>query len=205
MFIMHITSTRQIPGYCRKCRPLVENKGSLTIKRTHLARQDADALDEAPLPGVLGPNLETEEAGEEEGPPEVVDELADLLGRHRDEALVAALLAILLLEDDGRHTPSLALLGREVPARGVPRHGEDHLVVLRVRPRVTREVVERRRQEFVDVVIWGGNRCGGGGEVPADEGEGERLKWSPEEHGGRRLVVAGVGFLGGGMKNATRR
>jgi hypothetical protein len=88
-------------------------------------------------------------SGEEEGPPEVVDELADLLGLHGDEVLVAALLAVLLLEYDCWDTPGLALLGGQVPPRGGAWHGEDHLVVLGVRARVVGEVAVRRERGSV--------------------------------------------------------
>ena len=117
----------------------------------------------------------------------MVDELADLLGLHGDEALVAALLAVLLLEDDGGDAPGLALLGGDVAARGGARHGEDHLVVLGVRPRVAREVAVRRGERVGAVVVRRGDDRlrGGGGEVAAEEGEGEGegLERSPEEHG----------------------
>ena len=77
-----------------------------------------------------------------------------------------------------------------------PRHGEDHLVVLGVRPRVAREVREWWREELVEVVVRRGDH-GGGGEVAAEEREGEGLEGSPEEHGHRRrLLVGGVGFWG---------
>jgi len=115
----------------------------------------------------------------------MVDELADLLGLHGDEALIATLLAVLLLEDDGGDAPGLPLLGGDVAARGGARHGEDHLVVLGVRPRVAREVVVRRGERVGAVVVRrGGDRLRGGcGEVAAEEGEGEGLERSPEEHG----------------------
>lgn len=44
----------------------------------------------------------------------MVDELADLLGLHKDEALVVAFLIVLLLENDGQHPVALALLGCHV-------------------------------------------------------------------------------------------
>lgn len=50
----------------------------------------------------------------------MVDELADLFGLYRDEALVAALLGVLPLEEDGWHPCDLALLGRNVTPRGGP-------------------------------------------------------------------------------------
>lgn len=115
----------------------------------------------------------------------MVDELADLLGLNGDEALVAALLPVLLLEDDGGDPPGLALLGGHVAPRRGARHGEDHLIVLGVRPRVAREVVVRRG-ERVDGLVGGHERLsggGGGGEVAAEEGESEGLERSPEEHG----------------------
>lgn len=113
----------------------------------------------------------------------MVDELADLLGLNGDEALVAALLPVLLLEDDGGDPPGLALLGGHVAPRRGARHGEDHLIVLGVRPRVAREVVVRRGKK-VDGLVGGHERLsGGGGEVAAEEGESEGLERSPEEHG----------------------
>jgi hypothetical protein len=136
---------------------------------------------------VLRPDLEPEQSGEEEGPPEVVDELADLLGLHGDEVLVAALLAVLLLEDDCGDTPGLALLGGQVPPRGGARHGKDHLVVLGVRARVVEEVVVRRGEGVRLVEVRRGDgRLGDGGEVAAEGGGGSRF-------GG----VAGGAWLGG--------
>jgi hypothetical protein len=114
----------------------------------------------------------------------VVDELADLLGLHGDEVLVAALLAVLLLEDDCWDTPGLALLGGQVPPRGGAWHGEDHLVVLGVRARVVGEVAVRRGEGIRLVEVrWGDGRLGSGGEVAAEAGEGQGLEGSPEEHG----------------------
>lgn len=111
----------------------------------------------------------------------MVHELADLLGLHGDEALVAALLSVLLLEDDAGDPPGLALLGGQVPPRGGARHGEDHLIVLGVWPRVALEVLVRRGEQ-IDVLVGGYERLRRrGGEVAAEEGEG--LEWSPEEHG----------------------
>lgn len=151
----------------------------------YLPRQDADALDELTLSSVLGPDLEPEQPGEEEGPAEVVDELADLLGLHGDEALVAALLAVLLLEDDGGYPSGLALLDGQVAPRKGAGHGEDHLVVLGVRPRVPGEVIVRMGERVGGAVVRrGGDRLGGFcGEVAAEDVEGEGLERSPEEHG----------------------
>lgn len=87
----------------------------------------------------------------------MADELADLLGLHGDEVLLAALL----LEDDGRHSAGLALLGCHVTHGGGLRHGENHLA---------RGVLQRWGRE-VDAVV----DHGGGG-----EGLG-----SPEKHGSR--------------------
>jgi hypothetical protein len=99
---------------------------------------------------------------------------------------VAALLAVLLLEDDCGDTPGLALLGGQVPPRGGARHGKDHLVVLGVRARVVEEVVIRRGEGVRLVEVRRGDgRLGDGGEVAA-EGGGSRF-------GG----VAGGAWLGG--------
>lgn len=46
----------------------------------------------------------------------MVDKLADLVGLDGDEALVAAVLAVLLLEDDAGDAPDLALLGSDALA-----------------------------------------------------------------------------------------
>ena len=48
----------------------------------------------------MGADLEVEEMGDEEGAAEVVDEFSDLVGAAGDEALVAAALAVFLLEHD---------------------------------------------------------------------------------------------------------
>ena len=62
--------------------------------------QDAYGQDEVSLGVKVGVDLEVEEAGEEEGAAEVVDEFSDLVGADEDEALVVAVLAIFLLELD---------------------------------------------------------------------------------------------------------
>ena len=62
--------------------------------------QDAYGQDEVSLGVKVGVDLEVEEAGEEEGAVEVVDEFSDLVGADGDEALVVAVLAIFLLELD---------------------------------------------------------------------------------------------------------
>lgn len=54
----------------------------------------------------------------------MIDELADLLGLNGHEALVATLLSVLLLEDDGGTRPalrSLAATWRPEEARGTAR------------------------------------------------------------------------------------
>ena len=62
--------------------------------------QDAYGQDEVSLGVKVGVDLEVEEAGEEEGAVEVVDEFSDLVGADGDEALGVAVLAIFLLELD---------------------------------------------------------------------------------------------------------
>lgn len=78
----------------------------------------------------------------------MVDKLAYLLGLDRDEALVAALLAVGLLEDDARHPPHLPLLGRDVLPGTRPGDRQDRLIVLRVRPREPLQVIQRRLRRF---------------------------------------------------------
>lgn len=112
----------------------------------------------------------------------MVDELADLIGPNGDEALVAALLSVLLLEHDGGDPPGLALLGGYVAPRRGARDGEDHLIVLSVWPRVAREVVVRRGERVGGLVGRHKGLDGCGGEVAAEEGEGEGLERSPDEH-----------------------
>ena len=55
----------------------------------------------------------------------MVNELSDLSGTNGNEALVAAVLPILLLEDDARHATSLALLGGYALPRCSARNRED--------------------------------------------------------------------------------
>lgn len=61
------------------------------------------------------------------------DELLDLVGLDGDEALVAAVLAVLLLEHDARDAPRLAFLGGDVLAGGGSRDGAYGLGILGVR------------------------------------------------------------------------
>lgn len=129
-----------------------------------LSRQDSNFLDDVPG-SKLGADLELEEAGEKEGPAEVVDELAYLLVLDRDEALVAALLAVGLFEDDARHSPHLPLLGRDVLPRTRSGDRQYRLRVLRVRPR-----------EPVQVLQW--HRCRVPRGLPGDGGG--RLRERPE-------------------------
>lgn len=86
------------------------------------------------------------EAGEEEGPAEVVDEFSDLVGADGDEAFVSAVLAIFLLEDNARHAPDASLLRRNVLPGVRAGNGEDRLIVLGIRARKAVEVRERLRQ-----------------------------------------------------------
>lgn len=78
------------------------------------------------------PDLEIEEPGKKKGTAEVFDELADLVILDRDKALVAAVLAVLLLEDDAGDAPGLALLGGDALARVGPRDRQYGLSVLGV-------------------------------------------------------------------------
>lgn len=74
----------------------------------------------------------------------MVDKLADLVGLDGDEPLVAAVLAVLLLEDDAGDAPALTLLGGDALAGAEPRDRHDGLGVLGVGPR------EGLRLRFVD-------------------------------------------------------
>lgn len=58
------------------------------------------------------------EPGEEERAAEMIDELADLVGANGDEALVAAVLAVLLLEDDAGNAAGLSLFRGDAFAGG---------------------------------------------------------------------------------------
>jgi len=106
------------------------------------------------------------EAGEEEGAAEVVDKFSDLVGADGDEAFVAAVLAVLLLEDDARHAPDASLLGGNVLAGVGAGDSEDHLIVLGIRARKAGKVSEGLRLRRVED---GGGR--GLGEVAAVRGE----------------------------------
>lgn len=98
------------------------------------ARQNADLLEDiVVLVKSRGPEFEIKDSGEEEGAAEVVDELSDLGGPDGNEALVAAVLAVLLLEEDGGDAAGLALLGGDVGSGLGPGDRHDCLVVLWVR------------------------------------------------------------------------
>lgn len=90
------------------------------------------------------------EAGEEEGPAEVVDEFSDLVGADGDEAFVATVLAIFLFEDDARQAPGASLLRRNVLAGVRAGNSEDRLIVLGIRARKAVEVGERLRLRRVE-------------------------------------------------------
>lgn len=60
-------------------------------------------------------------------------ELLDLIGLDGDEALVAAVLAVLLLEHDARYSPRLTFLGGDVLAGGGAWYGPYGLGILGVR------------------------------------------------------------------------
>lgn len=72
----------------------------------------------------------------------MINELSDLIGTDRDEALIAAVLAILLVEDDARDPTGLALFGGDDAAGGGARDGEDGFGVPRVRRGEAFEVCE---------------------------------------------------------------
>lgn len=108
------------------------------------------------------------EAGEEEGPAEVVDEFSDLVSANGDEAFVTAVLAVLLLEDDARHAPDASLLGGNVLARVRAGNSEDRLIVLGIRARKAVEIRERLRLRLRRVKDGSGR---GLGEVAAVRGE----------------------------------
>lgn len=96
------------------------------------ARQNADILDNLVGGIEVGADLHVEEPGEEEGSADKGDELLDLACADGDEALVAAVMAVLLLEDDAGDAAGLALLGGE-PGAGVGAwDGEDSLRILRI-------------------------------------------------------------------------
>lgn len=149
------------------------------------ARQDADALDDMEIIiSILifivefGPNLKAEEAGEEEGAAEVVDEFPDLVSADRDEAFVAAVLAVFLFEDDAGEAAGLALLGGDVFAGVRAGDGEDGFVVFWIGAGKAGEVGEG----FGLGRVEDGGSGGGVGEVAAEGGEcGEEV--TREKHG----------------------
>lgn len=111
--------------------------------------QNANIFDD--LIGVkVGEDVKLEEAGEEEGAAEMRDELPDLVSTDGDEALVATVLAVFLLEHDARDATRFPLLRRDVRPGLFARDREDRLVVLWVRPRKAfkvRQLLRLRRVE----------------------------------------------------------
>ncbi|GFZ06667.1 ribosomal protein L25/Gln-tRNA synthetase, anti-codon-binding domain-containing protein [Actinidia rufa] len=83
----------------------------------YLSRQHSNLLDDV-FGLEFGPDLEVEEPGKEEGAAKAGDDPPDLVGLDGDEALVAAVLAILLLEHDAGDAAGLALLGGDGLAGG---------------------------------------------------------------------------------------
>lgn len=120
----------------------------------NLVGQNANIFND--LIGVeVGEDMELEEAGEEEGAAEMRDELPDLVSTDGDEALVATVLAVFLLEHDAGDPPRFALLRRDVRPGLFARDREDRLVVLWVRPRKAFKVRQLLRLRRVE-------ECGGG-------------------------------------------
>lgn len=121
--------------YHRFCYSLSETKLTKTGRnreREYLAGQNADLLDDIVGIKAGGPDFEIKEPGEKEGAAEVFDELADLVGLHGYESLVAAVLAVLLLKNDAGDAPGLALLGGNARAGLGARDCDDRLRVLRI-------------------------------------------------------------------------
>ena len=75
----------------------------------------------------------------------MIHELLNLIALNRNDALVAAVLAVLRLEDDARNAAGLPLLGGDALAGGIARDCEDRLVVLGVGPGESIQVGEYRR------------------------------------------------------------
>lgn len=100
----------------------------------YLAWQDANFLKDVSFGIKVGANLNLKKPREEERATKMIDELPDLIGTYRDEALVAAVLAVFLLEDDAGHPAGPALFDGGVGARNRPWNGENGLVVLWVWP-----------------------------------------------------------------------
>lgn len=74
----------------------------------------------------------------------MVNELPDLIGLHRNEPLVAAVLPILLLEHYAGNSASFSLLGGDVLAGDSSRDCIDSLRVLRVGSWEPVEICQRR-------------------------------------------------------------
>lgn len=85
-------------------------------KDDYLARQNADVFDDIVVVVIieLRNNAELEETREEERATEVINKLPDLVSLDGDEALVTAVLTILLLKHDARNASDFPLLGRYV-------------------------------------------------------------------------------------------
>ena len=83
----------------------------------------------------------------------MVDKLSNLVGPHRNDALVAAVLAVFLL----KHAADFALLGRNVLAGGAARNGAYDFLVFGIRSGQAFEVCKRW---WFDGVLENG---GGGG------------------------------------------
>lgn len=90
----------------------------------------------------------------------MIDEFSGLSGTDGDEALVATVLAILLVEHDAGDAASLALFGRNDPPRSGARYGKDRLGVFGVRPRKTFKV--REWWEIKRFLVDGGSGSGSG-------------------------------------------
>ena len=138
----------------------------------YLSRQHSNLLDD-----VLGlefrPDLEVEEPGEEEGAAEAGDEPPDLVGLDGDEALVATVLAVLLLEHDAGDAVGLALLGGDGLAGGGAWDCADGLGMFGV-----------WFGEIIEVYRWGfgvlkHSRCRVLAEVPEAEGSYEHRAVDP--------------------------
>lgn len=74
-----------------------------------------------------------EEAREEEGTAEMVNEFPDLIGANGNEAFVTTEVTVFLFEDDARNAADFTFLGGDVFAGIFAGNGEDGFVVLWVR------------------------------------------------------------------------
>lgn len=148
-----------------------------------LSRQNPNFLDD--LIGLkIGSDFEIKQTRQKERPAQVVDELPNLVGPHRNESLVAAVLTVFLLEHNAGDAADFPLLGRDVLAGDGARDGAYDFREFGIGSREAFQV--RKRWWFKGVLEnRGGSRLG---EVAEVKGVRKDLAMAVDQHLAKTLI-----------------